>query len=108
MTARLLWYTPAARRSKTGATTTIPASRAARDRASVVGPGTFSARSKKRGVLPLAEVPRAEQLRQARDHAAPPFAASRTIASPFSRFSSGSGPMAICRRATANRVSMLS
>ena len=47
--AALLWYSPAARRSKTGATTTTPFSRATRPSASVVGPGTGSARSKRAG-----------------------------------------------------------
>ena len=67
MMAALLWYRPGARLSKIGATTTTPASLAARPSASVLGPGTVSARSKSARVLLLAEVGRAEQLGQADD-----------------------------------------
>src|SRR5438874_2668390 len=45
ITAALLWYRPGARRSNRGAITTTPARCAARPSASVLGPGTGSARS---------------------------------------------------------------
>src|SRR5262249_54113029 len=47
--AAVLGYSPAARLSKTGATTATPRRRAVSDSASVVGPGTGSARSKTAG-----------------------------------------------------------
>src|SRR5213075_690985 len=45
ITAALLWYSPGARRSNSGAITTTPARCAARPSASVLGPGMGSARS---------------------------------------------------------------
>src|SRR5207302_1497870 len=47
ITAALLWYSPGARRSNSGAITTTPARCAARPSASVLGPGMGSARSNK-------------------------------------------------------------
>ena len=67
----------------------------------MLGPGIGSARSKVRVVLGLAEVGRAEQLRQA-DHLRPGPAASRTLATAFETLSSGRVDMAIWTRPTLN------
>ena len=45
ITAAVLWYSPGARRSNRGAITTTPARLATFPSASVLGPGTGSARS---------------------------------------------------------------
>ena len=65
--AALLWYRPAARRSKTGATTTTPVLARDAPSASVVGPGHRLREVEERGVFLLAEVGRAEELGQADD-----------------------------------------
>src|SRR6059058_4180759 len=58
ITAALLWYSPGARRSNTGAITTTPARCAARPSASVLGPGTeaLGRAAQRAGVVVIAPV----------------------------------------------------
>src|SRR5690242_2865604 len=95
ITAALLWYRPGARRSNRGAITTTPARRAARPIASVLGPGTGSARSNMAASSRCAKYcERNSSGRHTRR--APAAAASATFAIAFSRFAAGSGDIAIC------------
>src|SRR6266702_818365 len=95
ITAALLWYSPGARRSNTGAITTMPACRAARPNASVLGPGTGSARSNRAASSRCAKYcERNSSGRHTRR--APARAASATFVIACSRFAAGSADIAIC------------
>src|SRR5213080_322940 len=94
ITAALLWYSPGARRSNTGAITTTPARCAAFARASVLGPGTGSARSNNAASSRCAKY--SERNSSGRQTSrAPAAAASSTFATPCLRFASGSADMDI-------------
>ena len=101
MTAALLWYSPAARRSKTGAITATPAAAAAFPRASVDGPGTGSARSK---VAVSSFWQKYCERKSSGRHttSAPERAASATLATALTRFSAGSGPQDIWTKPIEN------
>ena len=95
ITAALLWYSPGARRSNSGAITTTPARCAARPSASVLGPGMGSARSNKAESSRCAKYcERNSSGRHTR--LAPDAAASATFPIAFSRFTAGSVDIAIC------------
>src|SRR2546427_1251891 len=94
ITAALLWYRPAARRSNTGTITTTPACFATLPSASVLGPGTGSARSNSAGSSCWAKYcDRNSSGRQT--SRAPAAAASWIFATPFLRLASGSADMDI-------------
>src|ERR1051325_123344 len=94
ITAALLWYSPGARRSNRGAITTLPACRAARPSASVLGPGTGSARSNRAASSRCAKY-RERNSSGRHTRRAPARAASATLAIACSRVAAGSGDIAI-------------
>ena len=95
ITAALLWYSPGARRSNSGAITTTPARCAARPSASVLGPGMGSARSNNAASSRCAKYcERNSSGRHTR--LAPDAAASATFPTAFSRLTAGSADIAIC------------
>src|SRR5882672_7603492 len=99
MTAAVLWYKPAARRSNSDAITTTPFSFAILPSVSVVGPGTGSARSKSawssRWAMYMVRNSSGRHTRSA-----PCCAASRMRATALARFASGSSLMLICTSPT--------
>src|SRR3954468_10432991 len=101
ITAAVLWYRPAARRSNSDAMMTTFASRATRVRASVLGPGIGSARSN----WAWSSVWQKYWLRNSSGRhtiSAPRWAASRTFVTARSRLTAGSVPMRICTAASLN------
>src|ERR1051325_2755953 len=88
ITAALLWYSPGARRSNRGAIPTRPPCRAARPSASVLGPGTGSARSNRAASFRCAKY-RERNSSGRHTRRGPARAAPPTLPVPRSRFAGG-------------------